>query len=291
MPSAPIPARTVGRRRATGRAGLAHAIARTIAHVHEPRRPDCPWCGARRLRPRPAPSGVRGLRTGLTATDLAEGSPGGVPLDECGDCGHVFQNPRLTAESHAFHRRAQDEARAARRLTAHRHRSAARALLAFPEPESWLDAGTGDGHFPAAAREFFPYTSFDGVDTDRRVVRAFTAGRVEEAHVGRLTDPHITARLRARYDVVSMLHHLEGTPDPRAELHAALTVLRPGGHLLLELTDPRARWWTAPAHPADLHLPLPANIEAELHAEGCTTLTAPHRAGLPGTYRILARRN
>jgi SAM-dependent methyltransferase len=263
MPSAPFPSR------AAGRAELAHAA----AHFHGPRRPDCPWCGSQRLSTRPSPSGVQRLRAGLTAPDLAQGRPGGVSFDECGDCGHVFQNPRLTAEGLARHLRDRDGGRAARRLTARRHRSAARMLLPFPEPESWLDVGTGNGHFPSAAQEFFPYTSFDGVDADRRVVRAYAAGRVEEAHVGRLTDPHIAARLRARYDVVSMLHHLEGASDPRAELRSALTVLRPGGHLLLELTDPHDRWWTAPAHPADLHLLPPANVQSELHAEGCTTRT------------------
>ncbi|MDG9716159.1 class I SAM-dependent methyltransferase [Streptomyces sp. DH24] len=292
VPSVPSSSRAAGRRRAADRVEPAHAR----ADFHEPRRPDCPWCGSQRVSPRPpAPSGARRLRAGLTVAHLAQGGPGDVPLDACGDCGHVFQNPRLTAEGLARHLHGRAEGRVARplerRLTALRHRSAARALLPFPEPEGWLDVGTGEGHFPAAAQEFFPYTSFDGVDTDRRVVRAYAAGRVEEAHVGRLTDPHIAARLRARYDVVSMLHHLERTPDPRAELLAALTVLRPGGHLLLELTGPRGSWWTAPADPADLHLPHPANVEAELHAEGCTILTAPRRARPSGRYRVLARRN
>lgn len=45
-----------------------------------------------------------------------------------------------------------------------RLRSTARAMLPFPEPESWLDVDTGDADFPEAARAFFPYTAFDGLD-------------------------------------------------------------------------------------------------------------------------------
>lgn len=64
-----------------------------------------------------------------------------------------------------------------------RHRVLARAILRLlPEPESWLDVGTGDGHFPEAAKELFPYTSFDGVDPTPRVVRARAAERIEEAY-------------------------------------------------------------------------------------------------------------
>ena len=121
-------------------------------------------------------------------------------------------------------------------LDAHRrHRALARAILRLlPEPESWLDVGTGDAHFPETAKGLFPYTSFDGVDPTPRVVRARAAERIEEAYAGHLTDPHITTALHARYDVVSLLRDRSPAPDPEAELRAALTVLRPGGLLLLE---------------------------------------------------------
>lgn len=200
------------------------------ARVHEPRRPDCPWCGSARLRTR--------LRTG----DLRRHRPGLFTVDECRDCGHTFQNPRLTPEGLAFYRRAvrgapRDPA-TERVLALHsvrrRRRATARAMLPYGEPESWLDVGTGLARFPDTAREFFPYTAFDGTDLTTRVERARELGRVEEAHVGPLTDPGVLARVAGRYDVVSLLHHLERTTDPRAELHAALDALRPGGHLLVE---------------------------------------------------------
>ncbi|MET8769913.1 class I SAM-dependent methyltransferase [Streptomyces sp. NPDC004658] len=249
----------------------------------EPRREDCPWCGSPRLRTR------------LRAPDPLRHRAGRFVLDACRDCGHAFQNPRLSAEGLAFFHRDFYErhlaefaaqvlpARAVRR----RHRGAARRLSALREPESWLDVGTGHARFPEAAKEFFPYTSFDGLDPTARVEQALLEGRVEEAHRGYLTTPGMAARLRARYDVVTMFHHLQHAPDPRAELRAALTVLRRGGHLVVEVPDPRClfatllgRWWLPYGQPRHLHLVPLANLRAELRSLGCTILVtdraAPH---------------
>ncbi|KUM89943.1 MULTISPECIES: methyltransferase domain-containing protein [Streptomyces] len=144
-----------------------------------------------------------------------------------------------------------------------RLRSTARAILPFPEPESWLDVDTGDADFPEAARAFFPYTAFDGLDPTPRVLRAQAVERLEEGYQGRLSDPRITARLRARYDVVSLLNHRS---DP-AELQAALAVLRPGGHLLVESRD---------------------DPRPELVSRGCTVIaTARRSAHVPA--RLTAR--
>ncbi|MFF0225620.1 class I SAM-dependent methyltransferase [Streptomyces sp. NPDC004629] len=253
---------------------------RTTAPFHDPRRPDCPWCGSRRLRTR------------LRAPDLRHRAPGVFVVEECHDCAHVFQNPRLTPQGLAFHQREFDDAHVRplvdRVRSARRHRAAAQALLrcpGFPEPESWLDVGTGHARFPETARGLFPYTSFDGLDTTPRVLRARAAGRIEEAYVGRLADPHLTDRLRARYDVVSLFHHLEHTPDPRDELRAALTVLRPGGHLILEVPDPASafaallgKWWLPHGQPRHAHLVPLDNLRAELRARGCTIVATDRRA-------------
>ncbi|MFF0158272.1 class I SAM-dependent methyltransferase [Streptomyces sp. NPDC005263] len=168
-------------------------------------------------------------------------------------------------------------------LSTRRLRSIARAILPFPEPESWLDVGTGEARFPKAAKEFFPYTSFDGLDATPRVEQARRAERVEEAHVGLLTDPRITTRLRARYDVVSMLHHLPHTQDPRDELQAAVAVLRPGGHLLLEAPDPQCAFaallgerWLPRAH--RFRLMSLDDLCAELESQGCAIVRTERRA-------------
>ncbi|KOV70982.1 class I SAM-dependent methyltransferase [Streptomyces sp. MMG1121] len=256
---------------------------RTTPHAapyHEPRRENCPWCGGDRLRTR------------ARATAPGWRDPGTCVVDQCRDCKHAFQNPRLTVAGLAFHHRdfypghLEDfaerilSARALRR----RHRAAAGAVPALPEPESWLDVGTGHARFPETAKEMFPYTSFDGLDATPSVEQARQAGRIEEAHIGDLTNPWILPRLHARYDVVSMFRHLEHTPDPRAELRAALTVLRPGGHLLLELADPRSafawllgRRWLPYGRPRHLHLLPLANVCAELESQGCTILTTDRR--------------
>ncbi|MEU1406187.1 class I SAM-dependent methyltransferase [Streptomyces sp. NPDC005728] len=247
----------------------------------EPRREDCPWCGSPRLRTR------------LRASDPLRHRPGTFVLDECRDCDHVFQNPRLTAEGLAFYHRDFYErhleefagrvlsARAVRR----RHRAAAYALSALRDPESWLDVGTGHARFPEAAKEFFPYTSFDGLDPTARVEQALLEGRVEEAHRGYLTTPGMAHRLRSRYDVLSMFHHLEHAPDPRAELRAALTALRPGGYLVVEVPDPGCafatllgRWWLPHGQPRHLHLLPLANLRAELETLGCTILVTDRKA-------------
>ncbi|MFF4544167.1 class I SAM-dependent methyltransferase [Streptomyces sp. NPDC001406] len=247
---------------------------------HEPRREDCPWCGSRRLRTR------------LRAPDFTRHRPGTFVVDECRDCAHAFQNPRLTSEGLALYHRDFHEGHledlAERILAARagrRHRAAARAMLALPEPESWLDVGTGHARFPETARELFAYTSFDGLDPTPRVERARAAGRIEEAHQGHLTTPAVLARLRSRYDVVSMFHHLEHTPDPRAELRAALTALRPGGHLLVEVPDPHSafatllgKWWLPYSQPRHLHLMPLDNLRAELESQGCTIVTTDRRA-------------
>ncbi|NGO10492.1 class I SAM-dependent methyltransferase [Streptomyces sp. HC44] len=262
---------TVAARRAAYRVELALET----DQFHEPRRPDCPWCGSRRLRTR--------LRT----PDLLQRMPGTFVVDECEDCAHAFQNPRLTAEGLAFHHRDfRDDTLPARLLRTRggrrSHEAAARAMLPYPEPESWLDVGTGYGRFPAVAREVHPYTAFDGTDPTPRVERARVAGRIEEAYRGRL--PDLVERLRARYDVVSLFRHLEYSPDPREELRAALAVLRPGGHLLVEVPDPDCafgallgKWWLPYGQPRHLHLMPLRNLLGELDALGCTVVSTDRR--------------
>lgn len=153
-----------------------------------------------------------------------------------------------------------------------RHRGAARAIWRLlPEPESWLDVNTGDADFPETARRLFPYTSFDGTDPTPRVTYARAAERVEEAHVGRLTDPHIATAVRGRYDVVSVLQ----APATSEEIRTAVTALRPAGLLVME----------APGRPS-------GETRAYLRSQGCTLVTPsrPLVERLAKTRLLIARR-
>ncbi|WP_338695813.1 class I SAM-dependent methyltransferase [Streptomyces sp. Q6] len=253
-------------------------LAQGTERFHEPRRPDCPWCGSTKLRTR--------LRT----TDLLQHKPGTFTIDQCRSCAHSFQNPRLTPEGLTFYYRDFYEGlhadRAGKifgaRTSAKRSAAGTRALARFLEPESWLDVGTGDGHFPAVAKEVLPYTAFDGLDIGDGVEQARREGRVEEAHRGRLTD--LAPRLAGRYDAMSMFHYLEHALDPREELKAAHRVLRPGGHLMIELPDPESRyarllgkWWVSYFQPQHLHFIPLANLRAELRALGYTVVDVDRR--------------
>ncbi|MGW1022368.1 methyltransferase domain-containing protein [Streptomyces sp. NPDC002577] len=246
-------------------------LAQGTDRFHEPRRTDCPWCGSERLRVR--------LRT----TDLVQHKPGTFVLEECLDCSHAFQNPRLTPEGRAFYGRdAHDGPVLGARCDAKRYRGTARAMLPFGEPESWLDIGTGHARFPEAARDVHPYTAFDGLDEGAAVHEAVRAGRIEEGHRGSLAE--LAPRLAGRYDVLSMLHHLEHAADPREELAAARRVLRPGGHLLIEAVDPDSRyarllgrWWASYVQPQHLHLIPLGNLLRGLEGLGYTVAAVDRR--------------
>ncbi|MDO0932535.1 class I SAM-dependent methyltransferase [Streptomyces sp. DG2A-72] len=240
------------------------------------RRDDCPWCGSKLLR----------ARTGA--------------VDECQDCAHVFRNPQRTAEDVLLDQLSGEHAKGCAPMRRH-HRATARAMLRLrPEPESWLDVGTGEARFPETARDLFPYTSFDGLDPTSRVLRAHAAERIEEAYVGNLTDPVVRTLLRARYDVVSLLHHLQHAPEPREEIRAALMVLRRGGHLVIETSNPQSAYatllgkhWLPQSHPTHAHLTPLANLRTELESQGCTIVSADRRprlspTDLSATYRVIA---
>ncbi|MER7795198.1 class I SAM-dependent methyltransferase [Streptomyces sp. NPDC097640] len=251
-------------------------LARGTERLFEPRRTDCPWCGSDRLEER--------LRT----TDLMQHKPGGFGLDRCRDCGHVFQNPRLSGEGLEFYYRdfydglgEKDMAGlfAGRPKTYVRR---AESLRPFAEaPGKWLDVGTGHGHFCEAARAVFPGTLFDGLDLSAGVELAERAGRVTRGIRGSFVEQ--VAELADAYDVVSMFHYLEHSTDPRGELRAARRALRPGGHLLIDVPDPESRfarllgrWWLPWLQPQHLHFVPVANLRRELTGLGFTVVAEEH---------------
>lgn len=241
----------------------------------EPRRTSCPWCASPDLRPR--------LRT----TDLLQHKPGRFTLEQCRRCGHVFQNPRLSAEGLSFYYRDFYDGLGEQLMdwlfasSGDAYRSRAEALKAFSTPHAWLDVGTGHGHFCNAARDIWPQTAFDGLDMAEGIATADRRGWVRRGYKGRFAE--LAPDLAGAYDVVSMFHYLEHTPDPQLELEAAWTALRPGGHLLIEVPDPQSRWsrllgrwWIPWLQPQHLHLIPLANLRRRLRELGFTVVLERH---------------
>ncbi|MFJ1968787.1 class I SAM-dependent methyltransferase [Streptomyces sp. NPDC087903] len=242
----------------------------------EPRRTTCPWCGSARLTTR--------LRT----TDLLQHKPGRFVLDRCGDCRHTFQNPRLSVAGLEFYYRDFYDGLGEKQLgntfasRGRMYEQRAAALLPFvSSPKNWLDVGTGHGHFCESAATVHPGTVFDGLDFTDGAELAERAGRVERGYRGSF--PELAGELAGSYDVVSMFHYLEHSTEPPRELEAAHRVIRPGGHLLIEVPDPDSRyarllgrWWLPWLQPQHLHFVPVGNLRRRLTELGFTVLAEQH---------------
>ncbi|WP_370379008.1 class I SAM-dependent methyltransferase [Catenulispora sp. GAS73] len=277
--TAPRRAEAIALRRPAYEADLKDGLDRFF----EPRRTVCPWCASDRLRER------------LHTTDLLQHKPGDFRLDRCLDCGHIFQNPRLSSEGLEFYYRdfydglgekSSGGIFAGRGAT---YRRRAKALLPHVSgvagsartPDTWLDVGTGHGHFCEAAREVFPDTAFDGLDFTDGAELAERAGRVRHGYRGSFVD--VAPSVAGTYDVVSMFHYLEHSVEPGLELEAAHKALRPGGHLLIEVPDAASRYsrllgrrWLPWLQPQHLHFTPIQNLRTRLTALGFTVLAEQH---------------
>jgi SAM-dependent methyltransferase len=233
----------------------------------EPRRPDCPLCGSVELEAK------------VHAVDLLQRKPGRFVLEQCGACGHVFQNPRLSIEGLDFYYRdfydglgeEVTELIFGAMESAYRARSG--MLDGSPPPARWIDVGTGHGHFCLAAHQWWPGTVFDGLDMSASIETAARRGWVEHGYRGFLLD--VAPELVGRYDVVSMHHYLEHTREPLAELDAAISLLAPRGQLLIELPDPECAWgralgryWVPWFQPQHQHMMSIGLLEAALRERG-----------------------
>ena len=204
--------------------------------LFEPRRDRCPWCGS--------PDIVGRLDIG----DLLQNKAGEFHLDECGDCGHVFQNPALTIAGldhfyeDAYDGLGEELAETSFAALGFIYRSRVESLARHHEPRAWLDVGTGHAHFCLAARERWPGLTIDGLDMSDTVEEAQRRGRIDTAYRGQF--PDLAGGLPRTYDVVSMHHYIEHTREPKAELAAASKVVEPGGYLMIEMPDPASPWAT-----------------------------------------------
>ncbi|MBX6388512.1 MAG: class I SAM-dependent methyltransferase [Frankia sp.] len=248
-----------------------HEFAAGPERYLQPPRPDCPWCGSYDLAIR------------LITKDLEQRKPGRFQLDECQECGHIFQNPRLSLTGTAIYERDRrdginaEQYEAAQANNAALLRARAEIVRPFVLPRTWLDVGTGLGHFCNAARSVWPRTVFDGVGPDRTISEAERRGWVDTAYRGRFTDH--AARVAGLYDVISMFNYLERSRDPSAELDGVAKALGPGGFLVAELPNPHglgARWlgrlWRGWAVPAAKQLIPVDNLVAALEDRGLRTV-------------------
>jgi 2-polyprenyl-3-methyl-5-hydroxy-6-metoxy-1,4-benzoquinol methylase len=227
----------------------------------------CPWCG----------SDV--LSVAVRSRDLSYGKPGRFTLERCGGCGHVFQNPRLRPEALAFYYRdvydglGTDSAEVIFLHQRDSYLGRIRMVAPLLEPKAWLDVGAGHAHFCALAGEAWPDTAFDAIDQGAGITEAERRGWITTGYRGEFRD--LASQLAGRYDVISMHHYLEHTADPRAELDAAVRVLPPGGHLLIELPDPQwplarvlGQYWMSWFQPQHLNMMTVANLTAALEERG-----------------------
>jgi SAM-dependent methyltransferase len=261
-------------------------LAGGVDALFEPRRASCPLCGSGRLR------------LEIEMPDLHQCKPGRFRIEACEDCGHLFQNPRLTpAGLDFYYRDAYDGAGAesaeiafSAGLPSYRGRAElvaeATRAAGTGEPRRWLDVGAGHGHFCLLAQTYWPKATFDGLDIGDGIAQAERRGWVRRGWRGPF--PAMAAELAGSYDVVSMHHYLEHTRDPGAELDAAAEVLEPGGHLLIELPDASSwlgrrlgRWWVPWLQPQHQHFLSIERLEAMLRDRGFTVVarqrSEPHQ--------------
>lgn len=239
----------------------------------EPPRSTCPWCDSGEIHYM------------IEVPDLLQGKPGRFRLDECGDCGHIFQNPRLSVEGLDFYYRdfydglGDEDAEFVFSMGSRSYRGRAEMLRGVATPKRWLDVGSGHGHFCLVAQELWPETTFDGLDLSDSVVAAERRGWIDRAYKGLF--PDLASELTGSYDVVSMHHYLEHTREPAAELDAAHTALERGGHLLIEVPDPDSRlgralgWtWGPWFQPQHQHFVSLDNLSKALEERGFTVVSA-----------------
>jgi SAM-dependent methyltransferase len=242
-------------------------IADGVNRFLEPRRVDCPWCGS------------PDIAVQVTSPDVVQRKPGRFTLERCQNCRHIFQNPQLNTTGLDFYYRDAYDGLGAKStervfsLMIRAYRRRAEMVRPYTNPRTWLDVGTGHGHFCRTASEIWPETEFAGLDFGDSVLEAERRGWIHEAYRGSF--PDLVDTLSGRYDVVSMHHYLEHTVEPLRELEAAAQILGRHGHLLIEVPDPEStmarllgRHWQPWFQPQHLHLIPVGNLERALASNG-----------------------
>ena len=251
------------------------------ARVHEPRRGDCPWCGS------------ESLRTRLRAPDLRHRRPGTFVVDECRDCRHAFQNPRLTPEGLELYAAREDH----RRTTRGRLRVTARTMLPFPSRRAaWTSEretlgpsrkrrgrcsptrrSTGWTRPPRCGGRTRPDGStrptWDGSRTPRRCPGCAAATTWSACSTTWNTPGTQAGARRGADGPAPRRPSAPGTPGPGQRL-------RRGPRQVVARHD----------QPRHLHLIPQANLRAELESRGCEIVVVDRRSPhAPGDWRSQPR--
>ena len=238
-----------------------------LERFFEPPLAACPLCSS------------TDLARGFSLPDLYQGKPGRFTIVRCKACHYHFQNPRLSAAGLSFYYRdfydgiGEDALDMVFGATSALYQDRIRLVQDVSDPKRWLDVGCGHGHMFSHVRSALPDTRLEGLDLGDGVEIAKARGWLDESHRGFF--PELAGALQDQYDLVSMCHYLEHTVDIRAELEAAATVLKSGGHLLIEVPDPDSfirgilgRWWMPWFQPQHLNFASTVHMASLLRDSG-----------------------
>jgi len=203
---------------------------------------SCYLCGSSESRPF------------IDAQDDLTGKPGTFYFVACASCGLVYQNPRVSLDhigeyyddQYIAHRKKRTWGpltplveRGMRKLDAHKDRLV-RRYVTLTSSSVVLDVGCAVGTFLQRIRDEYGSTV---VGVDFKDLSWHPSLRGVEFHRSLFYDALLAPR---RFDLVTMWHFLEHDYDPLRSLRTARNVLKPGGHLVIEvprLDSATFRWF------------------------------------------------
>lgn len=224
----------------------------------------------------------------IKTSDMLQNKPGKFTLEKCKNCGHIFQNPRLSLKGLDFYYKdfydglGKESTNFVFGTMVEEYLNRAKYFKKhIKEIDSWLDVGLGQGHFCNVATDLWPYTCFDGLDFSDCVEEAKQRGWITNGYSGLFTE--LVGEFPEHYTVVSMFHYLEHTLDPRIELDAAYQALAPQGYLIIESPNPESimgkilgRFWLTWFQPQHLNFLSAKNLEKILNDIGFTKVSCEY---------------